>query len=37
MLRFMKKIGVSYLFSGLISIVIGVVFIIWPKLSQDVF
>lgn len=33
----MKKIGVSYLFSGLISLVIGVVFIIWPKLSQDVF
>lgn len=37
MLKFMKKIGVSYLFSALISIVLGVVYIIWPELTQDVF
>lgn len=33
----MKNIGVSYLFSALISIILGVVYIIWPELTQDVF
>lgn len=37
MLKFMKKIGVSYLFAALISIILGVVYIIWPQLTQNVF
>lgn len=37
MIKFMRKIGVSYLFSALISIVIGIVYLVWPQLTQNVF
>ena len=37
MIKFMRKIGVAYLFSALISIVIGIVYIVWPQLTQKVF